>query len=355
MACRARRSRHLCAAAHRIPCGATGCVPTPSARPRRRSRRRTPADRRGPALRRSGHERRGRHAPRAADARPPRRPVRCRPSRAPVVPRWPRRAAGRRPPRRCAARRAGATRRAPRRAGGPTNRTAPPLAACRRASPITTSASTGPSAEVGSSRMSTSGLRSHALAISTSWRCATDRASRRWRLLISSPSSSSTAWAWACSRRQSTTPRRAPAGRRPSSRFSPTDSWPTRGNSCDTMATPAAAAAAGWPVGTSWPPTTIWPVSAATVPASTPIIVDLPAPFSPTRPTISPRCSARSSTWSTRTGTVDLLHVDQPGDRAVAGHRSRRPWSRPLPGGHFAARWAVITAHLRPLSRVMRS
>ena len=86
----------------------------------------------------------------------------------------------------------------------------------------------------------------------------------------------------------------------PSVRFSATLSWPTSGNSWETMATPAAWLAMGEPGCTGSPlMTTSPPGSGVTVPARMPSMVDLPAPFSPTMPVTSPLRKVSSSTWRT--------------------------------------------------------
>ena len=73
----------------------------------------------------------------------------------------------------------------------PTKITAPPLAACSRASLITSPASTGPSADVGSSRISSRGLRPSALATSSSCLAGIDSVDTGARGSTSSPTRSS--------------------------------------------------------------------------------------------------------------------------------------------------------------------
>ena len=175
----------------------------------------------------------------------------------------------------------------------PMNSTVPFRSATCRARPRTISASTGPSAEVGSSRISSFGALPQALAISISCLVGTgsartsrltppnDRGSRPMSRSISSASARVAA-------RSTRPPRLACLGRRPSSRFSATESWPTSGNSWETMAMPSRAAASVDPGARCTPSISMSPPSGCTEPASAPISVDLPAPFSPTTPTTSP-------------------------------------------------------------------
>src|ERR1039457_2068154 len=67
------------------------------------------------------------------------------------------------------------------------------------------------------------------------------------------------------------------------------------------MATPSSCACRV-PPSSGLPAIETVPASGTTEPATTPIIVDLPAPFSPTRPTTSPLRSTRWSTSSTTAG-----------------------------------------------------
>ena len=196
----------------------------------------------------------------------------------------------------------------------PMNSTAPPAAACSRASSRTRSASTGPSEDVGSSRMRTTGRWPHALAISIICRTGTGkRSTGRSTSTPVTPTSASRARASARVPRRSKTirpnrPSPAAAGRRPSSRFSATlepahqrELLRHQGHAQLTGVVGAAGLQAAGPA------ISMVPVVGVTVPDSTPISVDLPAPFSPTTATICPRARSRPGMSSTFTGPYDLL------------------------------------------------
>ena len=170
------------------------CARSPSARRRPRSR---PRPRRGRSARgcRPAKVARSEDARAVARGRPPRprrRPrAPCRPSRGRADAPSPRRGGDRATtrPLRSTTIRSATARTSLRR--WPTKITIPPRVAWSRAICSTWSDSAGPSAEVGSSRISTSGRRPSALAISSICRCATDSESTRRRVETSRPTAAS--------------------------------------------------------------------------------------------------------------------------------------------------------------------
>ena len=156
--------------------------------------------------------------------------------------------------------------------------------------------------EVGSSMITRRAFSDSALAISTSCRWASDRLSTIASAPKSQPSRSSngrTRWCSAC---VSTSFRKPPAsGSRPMNTLAATSRFSNRLSSWWTKAMPAASASCTVSAWRSTPSVRIVPESGATTPPSTFISVDLPAPFSPTRPMTSPRSTERLTASSATT------------------------------------------------------
>ena len=97
-------------------------------------------------------------------------------------------------------------------------------------------------------------------------------------------------------------PAREKPASRPSSMFSKTCRLEISPCSWNTVAMPARAASAGEPGVTATPLTLSSPSVGRTVPLMMEISVDLPAPFSPTRPSTLCRARVRSTARSAATG-----------------------------------------------------
>ena len=144
--------------------------------------------------------------------------------------------------------------------------------------------------EVGSSMMTSREFSDSALTISSSWRCAIDMSATGVSGLKSTSRRSQQRLARrraACLR--STSFSGPPcSGSRPMKTLAATSRLSNRLSSWWTKAMPAAIASATLSDGRSTPSTRRWPAVGAATPPRTFISVDLPAPFSPIRPTTSP-------------------------------------------------------------------
>ena len=159
------------------------------------------------------------------------------------------------------------------------------------------------SEEVGSSSASSRTPARSARMISTSWRCAAPRSPARVQgeRLSRSPNRSNSA---RVRRTRSRRSRNTPAVRRrsPMKRFSATDRSGAMSGSWWMTRTPSAWASAARRRSCTTPSKARLPVSGDTTPSTIRIMVDLPAPFSPTRARTSPARMSRStsdSAWTT--------------------------------------------------------
>ena len=149
--------------------------------------------------------------------------------------------------------------------------------------------------EVGSSRIRTREFTPSARAISTICcravlRVATGASGSP---ISARPRSSISRRAWANMRRRSTRPNRT--GSRPRNRFSATERFGASESSWWITRIPSRSASATSRISTRRPSSSIVPESGRTMPPSTLISVDFPAPFSPSRAWISPARSAKST------------------------------------------------------------
>ena len=155
--------------------------------------------------------------------------------------------------------------------------------------------------EVGSSMMTTRLSSDSALAISSNCCCASDSRTTGVSGPKSAPSRRSSGAASAAIRLRSTSRNGPFTGSRPMKTFAAASRLSKRFSSWWTKAIPAAIASAQVIAGRSAPSMRIVPVVGATTPPSTFISVDLPAPFSPTRPMTSPGATDRLTPLSAAT------------------------------------------------------
>ena len=156
--------------------------------------------------------------------------------------------------------------------------------------------------EVGSSMITSRELSESALAISTSCRWARDNPATGASGAKSTPRRAKSGAASAVSRARSTSRSGPPvSGSRPMKTLAAASRLSNRLSSWCTKAMPAAIAPGTVIAASARPSMRITPVEGLTTPPSTFISVDLPAPFSPTRPITSPGATERLTPSSATT------------------------------------------------------